>query len=116
MTQKNGCSRLNCQPRETFVAQARRENEASTQNGEKQDHRGNLKSRDIRQVHSMRRVEVTCQNRDSLKEDVRSSLARRRDVGLGDRSGEADCRSVSPGALSPPYCQASCRTFGLGER
>ena len=35
----------------------------------KQDQREILKSRDIRQVHNKRRVEVDCQNRDSLKED-----------------------------------------------
>ena len=27
-----------------------------------------------------------------------------------------DCWSVSLGALAPPYCHASCRTSGLGER
>ena len=53
----------------------RRENEVPTKNGEKLDQREILKSRDIRQVHSKRRVEVDCQNRDSLKEDVCSCLA-----------------------------------------
>ena len=32
---------------------------------EKQDQRGIIKSRDIEQLHSKRRVEVNCQNRDS---------------------------------------------------
>ena len=40
---------------------------------EKKNQRGILKS----QVHNKRRVGVNCQNRDSLKEDVRSCLARR---------------------------------------
>ena len=46
-------------------------------NGEKQDPREILKRRDIRQVHNNRRVEVDCQNRDSLKEDMCSRLATR---------------------------------------
>ena len=37
---------------------------------EKQDQRKTLQSRDIRQVHNKRRVEVDCQKRYSLKEDV----------------------------------------------
>ena len=46
---ENGCSGQDCQPRETFVA---------PKNGEKQDQREILKSRDVRQVPSKRRVEV----------------------------------------------------------
>ena len=42
---------------------------------EKQHQREILKSRDTRQIHSKRRVDVDCQNRDSLKEDVCSCLA-----------------------------------------
>ena len=53
----------------------RRENEIPTKNGEKQDQREILKGRDVRQVHNKRRVEVDCQNLDSLKEDVCSCLA-----------------------------------------
>ena len=41
----------------------------------KQDQCEILKSRDIRQLHNKRRVEVDCQNRDSLKEDVCACLA-----------------------------------------
>ena len=55
--------------------QTRSENEVPTKNGEKQDQREILQSRDIRQVHNKRRVEVDCQNRDSLEEDVCSCLA-----------------------------------------
>ena len=36
------------------------------QNGEKQEPRGILQTRGVLQVHSTRRVEVRCQNRDSL--------------------------------------------------
>ena len=48
----------------------RRENEETDQKQKQQDQREILKSRDIRQLHNRRRVEVECQNRDSLKEDV----------------------------------------------
>ena len=67
----------NRQPRETFVApRPRRENEVPTKKKkEKQHQREILKSRDTRQIHSKRRVDVDCQNRDSLKEDVCSCLA-----------------------------------------
>ena len=53
----------------------RRDNEVPTKNRKKQDQREILKSRDIRQLHNRRRVEVECQNRDSLKEDVCACLA-----------------------------------------
>ena len=52
----------------------RRENEAPTKNRKNRSTRI-LKSRDIRQVHSKRRVEVNCRNRDSVREDVCACLA-----------------------------------------
>ena len=76
MTCKNGCSRQDCQPSETFVApKPGVRTKLRPKNGEEQDQRGLLKSRDIRQVHSKRRLEVSCENRDSLKEDMCSCLA-----------------------------------------
>ena len=73
---KNWSFRQNCQPRETFVVPNPDVGTRLRPNTErKQDQRGILKSRDTRQVHNKRRVEVDCQHRDSLKEDVCSCLA-----------------------------------------
>ena len=56
-------SRQNCQPRESLVApKPEVRTRLRPKNGEKQDQRGILKSRDIRQVHSKRRVEVNCRS------------------------------------------------------
>ena len=74
---ETGFSRQNCQPRETFVApKPDVKTSFRSKTEKKQDQRGILKSRDVSQVHNKRRVEVDCQNRDSLKEDVCSCLAR----------------------------------------
>ena len=56
--------------------QTRREIEVPTKTREKQDQRETLQSRDFCQRHSMGRLEVNCQNRGSLKEDVCKCLAR----------------------------------------
>ena len=57
------------------VARARRKNDVLTNNVEKQGQRRIIESREIRQVHSTRRAEVNCRNRDLLTEDVCSCLA-----------------------------------------
>ena len=59
----------------SYVKRSLHQPDVGTRFREKQDQRETLQSRDIRQRHSKRRVEVKCQNRDSLKEDVCSSLA-----------------------------------------
>ena len=41
----------------------------------KRGRRGIFENRDVRQVHSTRRVQLNCQNRDLLKQDVCSCLA-----------------------------------------
>ena len=73
---KTGVLVQTSQPRDNVRrTQTRRENEVPTKNREEQDQREILKSRDIRQVHNKRRVEVVCQDRDSVKEDVCSCHA-----------------------------------------
>ena len=70
MPRKTGALVKNCQPRETFVAPR-----PDVKNTEKQDQREILKSRDIRQVHNKRRVEVDCQKRGRFAEGRRVFLS-----------------------------------------
>ena len=67
---RRASTRHNCEPREAFAAPTRREYEVPTKT---EDQREILK--DSGHSSSKRRVEVECQNRDSLKEDVCSCLA-----------------------------------------
>ena len=53
---------------------------------------------------------------DALVACSRHLLSRSGDIGLWLRSREGACRSLSSWALAPPYCHASCRISGLGER
>ena len=61
--QDNKCTRHDCEPRDTFAAPNQTSERGSHQKQKKKGQRKILKSRDIRQVHNKRRVEVDCQNR-----------------------------------------------------
>ena len=78
----------NQQPRVTYVApkpEVKTTFSQKIKRRKKRGQRGILESRDIRQAHSTRRVEVNCQNRDLQMEDDCSCLAEG-----GNRQGELE--------------------------